>query len=141
MEEKEWTIEFYTEDEIRKMIENKEELYYVDDGIDEAIVKVEDIPDFIVDYNRRLEMKNLKFYKVGKEEYVPDIVTAGEFLDRITPELRERLIDRLVLLQTGEVEPKNYKVIDEYVYSHVEEKMEQEKEQKKIKKQKNKEAR
>ena len=139
--EDEFKLYFYSEDEIRKLIKNKAELYYVDDGIDEAIIRFEDIPDFIVEYNQKIGMRDLKFFKVGKEVYEPDITTCGEFLDRIKPELRERLIDRLIALQTNELEPKKFKLIDEDVYGYVENKLEQEKEQKKIKNKKNKEVR
>ena len=139
--EDEFNLYFYSEDEIRKLIKNKAELYYVDDGIDEAIIRFEDIPDFIVEYNQKIGMRDLKFFKVGKDVYEPDITTCGEFLDRIKPELRERLIDRLIALQTNELEPKKFKLIDEDVYGYVENKLEQEKEQKKIKNKKNKEVR
>ena len=131
----------YSEDEIRELIKNKAELYYVDDGIDEAIIKFEDIPDFIVEYNRKIGMRDLKFFRVGKDVYEPDITTCGEFLDRIKPELRERLIDRLVALQTNELEPKKFKLIDEDIHEYVENKLEQEKEQKKARNKKNKEVR
>lgn len=140
MSEKEFELRFYTEEEIKELIKSKEELYYVDDGVDEAIIKFEDIPDFIVDYNRNFDMRNLKFYRVGKDVYEPDITTMGEYLDRINPDLRERMIDRLIVLQTNEAEIKKYKIIDEDVYSNVESKMEQE-ETKKQKKNKNREAR
>ena len=140
MSEKEFELRFYTEEEIKELIKSKEELYYVDDGVDEAIIKFEDIPDFIVDYNRNFDMRNLKFYRVGKDVYEPDITTMGEYLDRINPDLRERMIDRLIALQTNEAEIKKYKIIDEDVYSKVESKMEQE-ETKKQKKNKNREAR
>ena len=140
MSEKEFELRFYTEEEIKELIKSKEELYYVDDGVDEAIIKFEDIPDFIVDYNRNFDMRNLKFYRVEKDVYEPDITTMGEYLDRINPDLRERMIDRLIALQTNEAEIKKYKIIDEDVYSNVESKMEQE-ETKKQKKNKNREAR
>lgn len=136
----EFQVRFYTEEEIRDLIKSNAELFYVDDGVDEAIIKFEDIPDFIVDYNRNLEMRNLKFFKVGKSVYEPDITTMGEYLDRINPDLRERMIDRLIALQTNEVEIKKYKIIDEDVYANVEIKMAQE-EMKKQKKIKNREAR
>lgn len=140
MSEKEFELRFYTEEEIKELIKSKEELYYVDDGVDEAIIKFEDIPDFIVDYNRNFDMRNLKFYRVGKDVYEPDITTMGEYLDRINPDLRERMIDRLIALQTNEAEIKKYKIIDEDVYSNVESKIEQE-ETKKQKKNKNREVR
>ena len=138
---KEFEAKFYTEDEIRDLIKNKAELFYVDDGVDEAIIRFEDIPDFIVDYNRNLEIRDLKFFKVGKDVYEPDITTMGEFLNRIKPDLRERMIDRLVALQTNEAEIRDYKIIDEDVYSEIEEKIEKEQEKKKAKNKKNKEAR
>lgn len=140
MSEKEFEVRFYDEEEIKELIKSKAELYYVDDGVDEAIIKFEDIPDFIVDYNRNFEMRTLKFFKVGKGVYEPDITTMGEYLDRINPDLRERMIDRLIALQTNEAEIRKYKIIDEDVYANVEIKMEQE-EMKKQKKNKNREAR
>ncbi len=138
--EDEFQVRFYDEDEIRDLIKSNAELFYVDDGVDEAIIKFEDIPDFIVDYNRNFEMRNLKFFKVGKGVYEPDITTMGEYLDKISPDLRERMIDRLIALQTNETEIKKYKIIDEDLYANVEIKMAQE-EMKKQKKIKNREAR
>lgn len=137
---KEFEPRFYTEDEIKDLIKSKAELYYVDDGVDEAIIKFEDIPDFIVDYNRNFDMRNLKFFRVGKGVYEPDITTMGEYLDRINPDLRERMIDRLIALQTNETEIRKYKIVDEDVYANVEIKMAQE-EIKKQKHKRNKEAR
>ena len=141
MSEKEFEVRFYTEDEIKELIETNDELYYVDDGVDEAIIRFEDIPDFIVDYNRNLEVRDLKFYRVGKDVYEPDITTYGEFLNTIKEDLRERMIDRLVALQTNEASIKKYKIIDEDLYSKVEANLEEEKEQKKVKNKKNREVR
>lgn len=141
MSEKEFEVRFYTEDEIKELIETNEELYYVDDGVDEAIIRFEDIPDFIVDYNRNLEVRDLKFFRVGKDVYEPDITTYGEFLNTIKEDLRERMIDRLVALQTNEASIKKYKIIDEDLYSKVEANLEEEKEQKKVKNKKNREVR
>lgn len=138
--EDEFQVRFYSEDEIKDLIKSNAELFYVDDGADEAIIKFEDIPDFIVDYNRNFEMRNLKFFKVGKGVYEPDITTMGEYLGKINPDLRERMIDRLIALQTNETEIKKYKIIDEDLYANVEIKMTQE-EMKKQKKIKNREAR
>ena len=141
LSEKEFEVRFYTEDEIKELIETNDELYYVDDGVDEAIIRFEDIPDFIVDYNRNLEVRDLKFYRVGKDVYEPDITTYGEFLNTIKEDLRERMIDRLVALQTNEASIKKYKIIDEDLYSKVEANLEEEKEQKKVKNKKNREVR
>ena len=136
----EFKVEFYTEQEIKDLIKSKAELYYVDDGVDEAIIKFEDIPDFIIDYNRNLEIRDLKFFRVGKKNYEPDITTYGEFLNTINPDLRERIINRLVALQKNEISIKKYKIIDEDLYSKVETKIE-EKKTKKQKGNKNREAR
>ena len=141
MSEKEFEVRFYSEDEIKELIKANAELYYVDDGVDEAIIKFEDIPDFIIDYNRNLEIRDLKFFKVGKDVYEPDITTYGEFLNTIKEDLRERMIDRLIALQTNEASIRKYKIIDEDLYSKVESKLEEEKEQKKTKNKKNREVR
>ena len=141
MSEKEFEVRFYSEDEIKELIKANAELYYVDDGVDEAIIKFEDIPDFIIDYNRNLEIRDLKFFKVGKDVYEPDITTYGEFLNTIKEDLRERIIDRLIALQTNEASINKYKIIDEDLYSKVESKLEEEKEQKKTKNKKNREER
>jgi len=135
MEEKEPEFKFYNEEEIRKIIKSKETLYFADDGIDEVIVKAKDIPDFIVDVNIKFGSTDLKFYRVGNDVYEPEIKTMGMFLDKIKPEVREKIIDRLVKLQRGEIEPKDYKLIDENQFEDIQEKMEQEK----LNKKKNKE--
>ena len=139
-ENEKFEAKFYTEDEIRKLIESKAELYYADDGVDEVIIKLDDIPDFIVEYNRKIDVRDLKFMKLNKGVFEYDITTNGEYLNKIKPELREKIIDRLVALQTNEVEPRKFKLIDENIYEYVQSKIEQEKEQKKSKN-KNREAR
>lgn len=127
MEEKEPEFEFYTEEEIRKIIKSGEKLYFADDGIDEVIIKAKDIPDFIVDVNIKCGATDFKFYRVGNDVYEPEITTMGMFLDKIKPEIREKIIDRLVKLQRGEIKPKDYKIIDENQFEDIQEKMEQEK--------------
>lgn len=127
MEEKEPEFEFYTEEEIRKIIKSGEKLYFADDGIDEVIIKAKDIPDFIVDANIKCGATDFKFYRVGNDVYEPEITTMGMFLDKIKPEIREKIINRLVKLQRGEIKPKDYKIIDENQFEDIQEKMEQEK--------------
>ena len=51
---------------------------------------------------------------------------------------REKIIDRLIKLQQGEIEVKDYKMIDEYILEEARDKLEQEK---KTKAKRNKEAR
>ena len=68
----------------------------------------------------------------------PLATTMGIFLDKCNPDLREKIIDRLVKLQQGEIEVKDYKMIDEYILEEARDKLEQEK---KTKAKRNKEAR
>ena len=68
----------------------------------------------------------------------PLATTMGIFLDKCKPDLREKIIDRLVKLQQGEIEVKDYKMIDEYILEEARDKLEQEK---KTKAKRNKEAR
>lgn len=137
-------FKFYSEEEIKEIINSKEELYFIDDGIDEAIIRLEDIPDAIVDINRNIGTTDLKFYKLGNFMYEPELSTMGEFLHKITPALREKIIDRLVLLQTGECEIKDYKLIDENLFEDIKIVLEKEnakKEENIKKKKRSKEAR
>lgn len=46
-------FKFYEIDEIIKLLQSKERLVYVDDGIEEAVIRYKDLPDFIVDYNEK----------------------------------------------------------------------------------------
>lgn len=122
------TINFYDEKEVKKIIKSKDKLYYADDGIDEVIVREQDIPDFIIKANEITgECSNLKFYAMNSEEYKPVLTTIGSFLDRADPVLRAKIIDRLVLLQTTEESPKDFKVIDENVFEKVSSSIEKEK--------------
>lgn len=137
-------LNFYSEDEIEKIIKSDTELYFVDDGIDDAIIRLEDIPDVIVDINRNFKSSDLNFYKVDTMVYEPELSTKGEYLHKITPALRERIIDRLILLQTGESEIKNFKYIDKDLYEEVKNKLDIEKENNESslnKKKRNREAR
>lgn len=106
-------FEYYNIKEIKEMLKRKEHLVYVDDGIDEVIIKYEDIPDFIVDVNRRIGNCDLKFYDFNNISMEPIVSCYGEFLNKCDLKVREDIIDRLVGLQTNELSIKNYKIIDE----------------------------
>lgn len=137
-DKKEFKIKFYTEDEIKKIIKDKNEhLYYVDTGIDEVIVREQDLPDVIVSFNRNIEIMDLKIYDEQKISMDPVITTYGEFLEKAEPNLRDKIIDRLNSLQMGEKEPKDFKIIDEDMYEKVKQNLEKQKERNK----RNKEAR
>lgn len=141
MEDNSSELQFYNENEIRNIINNKDELYFADDGITEVMIKFDDIPDFIVDINRKHGSVDLKFYKMDNDIYEPDITTVGEFLNKVKPEIREKIINRLVKLQRGEIEPKKYKLIDEDEFDYIKSKMENETRNKLKNNKKNRDAR
>ena len=125
MEQEENVIKYYEEMDIRKIIKSKESLYYVDDGMYEVIVREKDIPDYIVKTNELAgETENLKFYKVGENTMEPKLTTIGRFLDKADTDLRAKIIDRLVTLQTGENPVSDFKVIDEDMYERAQSKLE-----------------
>ena len=94
--ENEEQFKYYDVKEIIQMLKNKEHLVYVDDGIDEVIIKYEHIPDFIVDVNRRIGMCDLKFYDYNNPSMEPIVSCYGEFLNKCDLKVREDIIDRLV---------------------------------------------
>lgn len=108
------TFDFYTKGEIKNILLSGEKLVYVDNGIDEFVVKYSDLPDFIVDMSRSMNNScQLKVYKYPSESMTPILTTMGEFLDRCDPDVRADIIDRLVAVQTVE-DTKKYRIINEY---------------------------
>ena len=119
----------YNEEEIKQLLNSNERLVYIDNGIEEFVARYEDLPDIIVDVNEKLgHNQNLKVYNYGDEMYglTPMLTTIGYFLDRCDPDVRKDIIDRLMGLQLGEIEVKDYKVIDEDMLDDVKITMEQE---------------
>lgn len=107
-------IKFYTEDEIEKLINEieVERLVFIDDGIDEVIGRFRDLPDIIVDLNRKFGSKDLKIRNFIEPEEEPIIETFGMFLYKISPDDRVQIIDRLNQLQQNEIDVADYKLID-----------------------------
>ena len=103
---------FYSKEEIKELLKN-EKLVYADDGVNEVVIRYKDIPDFIVDYNTKNGITDLKFYDFNGQTMHPIITTLGYFLNRCDSKVREDIIDRLIDLQMGG-KIKNYKIIDEY---------------------------
>lgn len=112
-------LDYYNEKETRRIIRWNKNLYIADNGSEEVIIRLKDIPDFIMDVNLRIESTDFKFFRVNNTEYEPEITTKGIFLDRIKPKLRQRIINRLVKLQLGEIQPRKYKVIDVDMYDDI----------------------
>ncbi|MBR1936747.1 MAG: hypothetical protein IJ842_03530 [Bacilli bacterium] len=108
------TFEFCTKGEIKNLLLSGEKLVYADNGIDEFVVRYNDLPDFIVDMSRSMGNRcELKVYKYPAESMTPILTTIGEFLDRCDHDVRADIIDRLVAVQT-EVDTKSYRIINEY---------------------------
>lgn len=109
-------IEEYTKDEIKEFIKNKENLYFAESDAWYTMVREEDIPDFIIWANNmelKLDQKlvDIQFYN-SKNPAQLVLSTYGTFLNKAEPELREKIVDRLVKLQTNEMKPKKIKLID-----------------------------
>lgn len=122
---KEEKMEFYNEKEVRDILKKKERLVYVDDGVGECIVKMDDIADFIVDYNYKFGIHNLKIYDYQNPSLTPIARTNGIFLDKCNQDFRKEIINRLIEVQQG-ANIKPYKIIDENIHERVKEKLEKE---------------
>lgn len=107
-------FQFYTKGEVKNILLSGEKLVYADNGIDEVVVKYNDLPDFIVDMAVNMGHNcEIKVYKYPAESMTPILTTKGWFLDRCDPDVRADIIDRLVAVQT-DVDTKSYKIINEY---------------------------
>lgn len=104
-----------TNEEMQEWIANmkNERLVFVDNGIDEFIARFIDLPDIIVDLNRRFGSQDLKVFNFIEPEEKPIITTNGMYLNKISSEDRQAIIERLVKLQEYQEKIKDYKVIDE----------------------------
>lgn len=107
-------IKFYAKEEIEKLINEREieRLVFVDDGIDEVIAKFKDLPDIIVDLNRKFGSRDLKIYNFIEPEDEPIITTFGMYLNKISSQDRQEIIERLNKLQQFEEDIKDYKLIN-----------------------------
>ena len=103
-------MQFYNQEKIKEFIEKGERLIYVDDGINEFLIRYKDIPDVIVDYYYKSGGKDLKLYDANSMDTI--ITTYGFFLDYCDKRVREDIIDRLAYLQQGG-RTKKYKIINE----------------------------
>ena len=128
MDKNQSLLNLYNEDEIKQLLNDKVKMVYIDNGSEEFVARYEDLPDIIVDVNEKLgHTENLKVYDFDNlilDE--PIITTIGYFLDKCDPNVRADIIDRLIGLQQGEIEVKDYKVIDEDMLDDVRIAMEQE---------------
>ena len=128
MNENQGILKMYNEEEVKQILNSKERLVFIDNGSEEIVARYEDLPDIIVDVNEKLgHTENLKVYDFDNLLFdKPILTTIGYFLDICDPKVREDIIDRLINLQTGVEEIKDYKVIDEDMLDDVRIAMEQE---------------
>jgi hypothetical protein len=113
MNENQPLLKQYNEEEIKQLLNDKVKMVYVDTGSEEIVARYDDLPDVIVDINDKLGTTDLKVYDFQNPSTTPMLTTFGPFLNKCDPKVREDIIDRLVKLQLGEEEIKEYKVIDE----------------------------
>lgn len=120
-------LKFYNKDEIKQLLNSNERLVFIDNGTEEIVAKYDDLPDVIVDVNEKLgHTENLRVYDFKQPNLEkPLLTTIGYFLDKCDPEVRADIIDRLVALQQGEVEVKDYKVINEDMLDEIENEFEE----------------
>lgn len=104
-------IAFYTQGEIRELLESKQKLVFVKTRENEVIARYEDIPDVIIDFFNKFVHTDMIFYDFETAEEL--LTTFGPFLQKCKPEVREDIIERLEKLQKHETEVKDYKVISE----------------------------
>ena len=128
MDKNQSLLNLYNEDEIKQLLNDKVKMVYIDNGSEEFVARYEDLPDIIVDLNEKLgHTENLKVYDFDNLILnEPILTTIGYFLDKCDPNVRTDIIDRLIGLQQGEIEVKDYKVIDEDMLDDVRIAMEQE---------------
>lgn len=111
---------YYTKDELKEIINDKERLVYVECENDELIVKYKDIPDVIVSLNDKLGFVDLKVYDYDNSDFsYPLLTTTGYFLDYCDSEVRKDIIDRLENLMMGGAKVKKYKIVDEDMYDEL----------------------
>ena len=120
-------LKFYNKDEIKQLLNSNERLVFIDNGSEEIVAKYDDLPDVIVDVSEKLgHTENLRVYDFKQPNLEkPLLTTIGYFLDKCDPEVRADIIDRLIALQQGEVEVKDYKVINEDMLDEIENEFEE----------------
>lgn len=109
------SYETYTKNEMLEII--KKGFVFVETSLDDDyIISIKDIPDFIMLESERTEhIADMEMYFPGVDE--PILTTMGCYLDKIQKKLRNKIIKRLVKLQTTNTKPKNVKVFDNYMFN------------------------
>ena len=65
----------YNEKEIMDLLNNNVKMVYLDTGMEEIVVRYEDLPDAIVDINDKLNYVDLKVYDFQNPSSTPILTT------------------------------------------------------------------
>lgn len=108
----------YTKNELLEILK-KDGILFVETNLgNKYIIKKGDLADFIIlEAQRTGHVVEISFFMPGISGIV--MSTYGWFLNKANPVLREEIIDRLVLLQTTEEEPKKVKVFDTDIFENM----------------------
>lgn len=116
----------YNKQEIEELLKSNVKMVYVDTGMEEIVARYEDLPDVIIDINDKLGNTDLKVYDFQNPSMIPILTTFGPFLNKCDSNVRKDIIERLIELQQGKKEVKEYKVINEDMLDDVRNSLESE---------------
>ncbi len=109
--------ELYTREEMSEIAKKEGFLFVETSNGDNYEIRKSDVADFIV-----LEAKRCG-YAVDIKMYVPNcyieepfVSTYGYFLNRVNQSFREEIIERLIKLQTTNINPRKVKVFDNDIF-------------------------
>lgn len=110
--------EKYTKNELLEILKKDGILFVKTNLGDKYIINKNDLSDFIIlEAQRTGHTAEISFFMPGITGAV--ITTYGWFLNRANPLLREEIIDRLVLLQTTDEDPRNVKIFDTDTFTNM----------------------
>ena len=112
------TYRKYTKNELLEILKKDGILFVKTNLGNKCIIKKGDLADFIIlETERTGHAVEMSFFMPGISGVV--MSTYGWFLNKANPVLREEIIDRLVLLQTTEKEPKRVKIFDTDLFENM----------------------
>ena len=101
----------YTKKEMIRIIQDNNTAYVETSYAKHYIINRKDIADFIIlEAERNGHRIAIDIYLPNQEK--PVITTSGWYLNTCNPEIREEIIDRLVMLQTSTKRPNKVKIFN-----------------------------
>jgi len=109
----------YTKEEMIEIAKNKG-FYFVETSRGDCFeISKDDLADFIVlEAERCGHRVDIAVYTPYKEDEAI-LTTYGCFLNMVKPKLREEIIERLIVLQTGQETPREVKVFDNDIFVQI----------------------